>query len=130
MITVKEIEKFDNDKNVFYRFQNPDFEVGEESWGMIYNTREEAIEAYMEENDCSYEEAEEYAILPGKSCMPTFEGILNFASSFDDDFVLLIFKGEDTRYTGHDDEYVARYDETITTLSMDEVVDLLNEMDL
>ena len=130
MITVKEIEKFDNDKNVFYRFQNPNFEVGEESWGMIYNTREEAIEACMEENDCSYEEAEEYAILPGKSCMPTFEGILNFASQFDDDYVLLIFKGEDTRYTGHDDEYVARYDETITTLSMDEVVDLLNEMDL
>ena len=130
MITVKEIEKFDNDKNVFYRFQNPNFEVGEESWGMIYNTREEAIEACMEENECSYEEAEDYAILPGKSCMPTFEGILNFASSFDDDYVLLIVAGEDTRYTGHDDEYVARYDSTITTLSMDEVVELATEMDL
>ena len=130
MITVKEIEKFDNDKNVFYRFQNPNFEVGEESWGMIYNTREEAIEACMEENDCSYEEAEEYAILPGKSCMPTFEGIMNFASSFDDDYVLLIFRGEDTRCTGHDEEYVARYDETIAELTMSEVMELVDEMDL
>ena len=130
MITVKQIEKFDNDENVFYRFQNPDFEVGTESWGMIYNTREEAIEACMEENDCSYEEAEEYAILPGKSCMPTFESILDFARWYDDDYVLLIFRGVDTRYTGHNEEYVARYDETIVELTMSEVMELVDEMDL
>lgn len=62
--------------------------------------------------------------------MPTFEGILNFARWFDDDYVLLIFRGQDTRCTGHNEEYVARYDETIAELTMEEVEELIDEMDL
>ena len=124
----KMIEEYDNNENVFYRFQCRDWEIGAESWGMIYSTREEAIEAWMEENECDYEEAEEAAILPGKSCMDTFENIMTFSSQFDYDCDLLVFHGHDTYVTGHDGEYVAEFIEEIARISMDEAVELYNDI--
>lgn len=112
------IEKFNNDDNIFYRFQNPKFDLDEnsESWGMIYGTREEAIE--NAENDGL---TEDEAVLPGKSCMPTFEEILNWSPYFNNDDVLLVFEGRDTRVTGHDGEYVAYYWGEVATWSMEDV---------
>ena len=46
--TIEKIEKYDDDIHMFYRFQNKDWEMGEESWGMIFSTREEAIESAEE----------------------------------------------------------------------------------
>ena len=42
--TIEKIEDYNYDDNMFYRFQNPSHEMGEESWGMIYKSKEEAIE--------------------------------------------------------------------------------------
>lgn len=61
--TAEMIEEFDENPNVFYRFQRKDLEMGTESWGMIYDNREEAIEDWMEDYECDREEAEEEAIL-------------------------------------------------------------------
>jgi hypothetical protein len=119
------IEKLDNDEHIFWRFQNPDWTISgdhEESWGMIYGSRDEAIETYMDDMECDYDEAEENAILPGKSCMPTFEEIMHFTSSFDNDFVLLAFYGKDTRYTGHDDEYVAVFYEPVSIFTFEDSI--------
>lgn len=117
------IEKFDNDDYTFWRFQDPKFEISgeyEESWGMIYGSREEAIESYMEDNECDYDEAEENAILPGKSCMKTFDEIMDFHNQFFKGYVLMAFHGKDTRVTGHDDEYVATFYEPIAIFSTDD----------
>lgn len=127
--SLEKIEKFDNDDNVFYRFQNPTYAIEGDytnSWGMIYGTKEEAIEAWMEDMECDYDEAEEEAILPGKSCMTTFESIVSFSDRFSQSDVLLIFHGYDTRANGHDDEYVADYDYEIEVWSMEDVIDFYN----
>lgn len=120
------IERFDNDDFIFWRFQCKDWEITgdyEESFGMIYDNREEAIEDYMYEHECSYEEAEEYAILPGKSCMPTFIGIMDFYKAFDKDFVLMAFEGSDTGITGHDGEYVAEFYEPVAIFSYEDAIE-------
>lgn len=126
---IEDIKKWDEDDHVFYRYQCKDWEVGEESWGMIYNNREEAIEDYMDMLECSYEEAEEEAILPGKSCMPTFKEILNFSQEFGEDFYLLVFEGADTRVTGHDGEYVANFYEEIDRIEWNDIDKIIEEIE-
>lgn len=119
--TAEMIEEFDENPNVFYRFQRKDLEMGTESWGMIYDNREEAIEDWMEDYECDREEAEEEAILPGKSCMDTLEGIMNYVCEFDSNYVLVAFYGTDTGVTGHDDEFVADVDEVAAVFDFDEI---------
>lgn len=83
----EEIEKFDNDRHMFYRFQNPKYTIeGEytQSWGMIFGSAEEARECAEE---WGLEEGE--AVLPGKSCMTTFEEILSFTEQFGKNDVLI-----------------------------------------
>lgn len=124
-LTEKLIEKLDNDPNIFWRFQGADWEISgehEESWGMIYSSREEAIQDWMDNMECSYEEAEAEAILPGKSCMPTFKETISFYSRFDSDFVLMAFEGSDTGATGHDGEYVATFYEPVAIFSYDDAI--------
>lgn len=124
-LTEELIEKLDNDPNIFWRFQGADWEISgehEESWGMIYSSREEAIQDWMDNMECSYEEAEAEAILPGKSCMPTFKETISFYSRFDSDFVLMAFEGSDTGATGHDDEYVATFYEPVAIFSYDDAI--------
>lgn len=119
-LTKKIVEKFDEDKNIFYRFQNPNFEItGEykQSWGMIFSSAEEAREAAED-----WGLTEEEAILPGKSCMDTFEGIMNFIDQFTEKDVLLVFEGTDTYVEGHDGEFVAEFEKEIAVFSMQDVV--------
>ena len=117
--TLDDINKWDDDPGIFYRWQNPEWEVGTESWGQIYASAEEAREAYEEEGLDP-----EDAVLPGKSCMTTLEEIMKFINSFDNDFVLLVFEGSDTYATGHDDEYVAEFYETIAVIDREEAYSL------
>lgn len=119
-LTKELVEKFDEDRGIFYRFQNPNFEIeGEytQSWGMIFSSAEEAKECAEE---WGYDE--EDAVLPGKSCMDTFEGIIGFIDEFSYEDVLLVFEGEDTYVEGHDGEYVAEYLKPVAVFSMDDVV--------
>jgi hypothetical protein len=115
---MEDIEKFDNDEHVFYRFQNPYIKLTSrsKSWGMIYDTEREARKAYKDE-DLNPDDA----ILNGKSCMPTFEEIIHFSQFYSKDDVLLVFYGTDTRETGHDGEYVATYYNKVAVWSMEEV---------
>lgn len=72
--TAEKIQKYNEDKNIWFRFQNPEYEItGEytQSWGMIYSSAEEAMQAAEDEEWDNPEEA----VLPGKSCMPEFEQI-------------------------------------------------------
>lgn len=119
------INKLDNDRNVFYRFQDKSFDIDadhSESWGMIYSTRQDAIEDYMSDYDCDEEEAEENAILPGKSCMTTLQEIWKWSGEFDSkNFVLLAFYGTDTYAEGHDGEYVAEFNEAAAIFDIDDV---------
>ena len=120
----EEIIKYTEMENIFFRFQNPCYAIeGEytQSWGMIYSTAEEAIENCEDDGL-----TEDEAVLSGKSCMPTFHEIIHWGSQFNDDDVLLIFKGYDTYETGHDGEYVADYDETVAVWSVKDVFDFYN----
>lgn len=127
-LTKEMVEKFDNDSNIFYRFQNPDYEIeGEytESWGMIFSSAEEARECAEE-----WGLEEDEAVLPGKSCMDTFKGIMQFACQFSDNDVLLVFRGTDTYATGHDGEFVAEYEEPVAVFSMEDAVAFDNENEM
>ena len=62
--TIDKIENFDDERNTYYRFQNKDWEMGTQSWGMIYSSPEEAIE------DGS-------TVLNGKSCCSTAKELLH-----------------------------------------------------
>ena len=90
--TIDKIENFDDERNTYYRFQNKDWEMGTQSWGMIYSTPEEAIE------DGS-------TVLNGKSCCSTAKELYNFMDYFDTDFNVLILEG-DWVEEGHDGEDV------------------------
>ena len=129
-LTMELIHKFDAKETAFYRFQNPEFEIKgeyEQSFGMIYGTAEEAIEECMNENDCSRDEAEEYAILPGKSCTNTFQEVTNYFSQFDEDAVLMVFNGWDLRVSGHDGESVAEFYEPIAIFSFEDAMNFYKE---
>lgn len=120
-ITEELIEKFDEDSDIFYRFQNPKYEIeGEyrQSWGMIFSSEKQARECAEE-----WGMSEEDAVLPGKSCMDTFEGVMRFFDEFAPTDVLLIFKGKDTYVSGHDGEYVAEYLEPIMVFSREDALE-------
>ena len=116
------VEKFNKDNNIFFRFQNPEWKLTPESrsWGMIYGSEEEALESAEEDGL-----TEEEAVLPGKSCMDTLEGVWNWADQFDDSYVILVFEGEDTGVNGHDDEYVAEFIKPIAVWSIEDCYNYL-----
>jgi len=41
---IDKIRMYDEDSNVFYRFQMPEWEMGTKSWGMIFDSEEDALE--------------------------------------------------------------------------------------
>lgn len=111
--TPEKIEEYDEDNNIFYRFQNPTHEMGEKSWGMIYSSEEEALE------DGS-------TILDGKSCCWTVSQLLDFAPYFDNDYVVLVVNGyyvED----GHDDEPVVDIAEVLEVWNLPDLVKAYEE---
>lgn len=124
-LTMEKIRKFDENRGIFYRFQNPRYEIeGEytQSWGMIYSTAEEAIEN-AEEDGLDEDEA----VLPGKSCFDCFKEVTLYWDQFCNSDVLLVFEGEDTGVEGHDGERVAEYIAPVAVFSMQDVVEFYNE---
>lgn len=115
--TEEMVEKFNEDSNIFFRFQNPNWELDQDSksWGMIYGSEEEAIEN-CEDDGLSEDEA----VLPGKSCMDTLEGVWEWADQFDDSYVVLVFEGDDTGVNGHQDEYVTEFIKPVAVWSMED----------
>lgn len=113
------IDEFDSDDTIFYRFQNPNYAIEGDytsSWGMIYESSEEARRSASEFNW-----DEEDAVLPGKSCMNTFENLMVgcWINQYDlETDVLLVFKGWNTGHTGHDGEFVAEYIEPVAVFSL------------
>lgn len=124
-LTREMVEKFDQDRGIFYRFQNPNYEIeGEytQSWGMIFSSAEDARECAEE-----WGMDEDEAVLPGKSCMTTFQDIMSWSSQYDqENDVLLVFEGIDTSVSGHDGEYVAEYIAPIAVFSIKDAVEYYN----
>jgi hypothetical protein len=121
----EDIENFDKDSSIFYRFQNPYNRLTSrsQSWGMIFGSKAEAL------RDCEeWGMTKEEAILNGKSCMLTFDEILNFSSEFSYDDVLLIFEGSETNETGHDGELVATYYKKIAVWNKIDVSNYANKI--
>jgi hypothetical protein len=88
-------------KGVYFRFQAGWHEIGKKSWGMIYTSEEEAIECCEDDGLTP-----ETAVMPGKSCCPDALGLMEWKDYFDNDYVVIAFKGADTGVTGHDGEWV------------------------
>lgn len=113
--TLEKIEKYDNEKGVYFRFQDKDYELGTKSWGMIYGSEEEAREAYEEEGLNPDD-----AILNGKSCCSTSREAMRFAGEFDGAInVVLVLTGNYVE-EGHDGEDVVDVAEILEVWDFDE----------
>lgn len=111
--TVEKLNDYNYDDNMFYRFQNPMHEMGEESWGMIYKTREEAIE-------------EGCTILNGKSCCWNVDDFTEYLSYYNNDYVVMIVKGWYVE-NGHDKEPVVDISEIVEVWDYDKFVEVYQE---
>ena len=121
--TIEKIKKYDDERDVYYRFQMKDWEIGKQSWGMIYCTAEEAIE------NCEYDGlTPENAVLNGKSCCSTAKELMKFVCEFDKDFRVLILNGDYVE-EGHDGEDVIDVNEILEIWDFDEFTDLVNLME-
>ena len=122
--TIEKIEKYDSMNNVYYRFQMKDWEMGTQSWGMIYSSAEEAIENCEDDGL-----TEDEAVLNGKSCCSTAKGLMNFICSFDKDFRVLVLDGNYVG-EGHDGEDVVNVNEILEIWDFDEFADVTNSMEV
>ena len=123
MPTMEKINKYDEDRYTYYRFQEKDWEMGTESWGMVFSTREEAIE------DCEeWGYTPETAILNGKSCCDTAKELLSYCDRFDKDFRVLVLTGNYVE-EGHDSESVVDVDEIVEIWDYDDFIKVANEME-
>lgn len=124
--TEEMVEKYSKDNSIFFRFQNPAWELtkNSKSWGMTYGSEEEARECAEE-----FGLTEEEAVLPGKSCMDTLEGVWNWVDQFDwDNDVVLVFEGTDTGVSGHDDEWVAEFIRPVAVWKIEDVYNYLKSV--
>lgn len=121
--TVEKIEKYDDNSNVFYRFQMKDWEMGTQSWGMIYSSAEEAMEC-CEDDGLTPDEA----VLDGKSACSTAKELMNFVCNFDKDFRVIVLNGKNVG-CGHDGEDVVDVKEILEIWEFDEFTDLMLEME-
>ena len=117
--TIEKIERYDDDYFTFYRYQCKYWEMGTQSWGMIYSTAEEAIES-CEDDGLSEDEA----VLDGKSCCSTAKELLSFSSYFNKDFRVLVVSGRSVG-TGHDGEDVVDIDEILEIWDSEEFENLM-----
>lgn len=118
----EKIEKYNEDRYTFFRFQNKDWEMGNKSWGMIYSSEEEAREHYEDDGF----ESEADAILDGKSACSNAEDLMNFCSCFDSNYRVLVINGSCVG-EGHDGEDVVDVDEIVEVWDSDEFIGFMNE---
>lgn len=110
--TQVKVDAYDHNNDTYYRFQDKKYEIGTQSWGMIYSSPEEAIE------DGS-------TVLNGKSCCSTARKARGFASEFDNDAVVLVIKGWFVE-VGHDDEDVVEIEEVLEIWSRKEFMEFMD----
>lgn len=117
------VEKYNSDPYIFFRFQDPHQKLTSRScsWEMCYSSKIEAIRDYKETDRDPKD-----AILNGKSCMNTLEGLSNWSAQFDSGCVVLVFAGRDTGEYGHDGEWVAQYYNKIAVWGMDDALEYIN----
>lgn len=104
----EKINKYDDEECVFYRFQCKDWEIGTQSWGMIYETAEEAVK-------------DGETVLNGKSACSTAYKLWDFAQCFDNDFRVLVVTGEYVE-EGHDGEDVIDIEDILEIWDFDEFI--------
>ncbi|KRU40030.1 hypothetical protein [Clostridium sporogenes] len=121
--TIEKVNNFDENSNVYYRFQMKDWEIGTQSWGMIYGSAEEAIECCEDDGLTP-----ETAVLNGKSCCSTAKELAELSSSFDKDFRILVVEGNWIEY-GHDDEDVVEITEIKEIWDFNEFLNLVDSME-
>lgn len=117
--TAEKIERYNEESNVYFRFQEKDWEMGTQSWGMIYSSAEEAIECCEDDGLTP-----ETAVLNGKSCCDTAQELMNFTQCFDRDFRVLVLTGSYVE-EGHDGESVVDVDEILEIWDYDDFIDLM-----
>lgn len=120
--TVEKIREYDEDRYTFYRYQMKDWEMGSQSWGMIYGSAEEAIEC-CEDDGLTPEEA----VLDGKSCCSTAKEVWNFSDRFDKDFRVVVLTGNCIG-EGHDGEDVVDVDEILEVWDYNTFENLMAEL--
>lgn len=113
--TKENVEKYDEGRYTFYRFQYKDWEMGTKSWGMIYSTEEEA-----REDDCE--------ILEGKSCCDTAKELVSYMSFFSDDFRVLVVEG-DCIGEGHDGESVVDISRIVEIWHFNDFIKFMDEIE-
>lgn len=119
---LEKINKYDEQSNVYYRFQCKDWEMGTKSWGMIFASEKDAIEN-CEEWGLTPEEA----ILNGKSACSTANYLWSFSSQFDEDFRVLVMEGEYVEQ-GHDGEDVIKVSEILEIWDYKDFIKCMEEM--
>ena len=101
MATEETLNGIEYEDDWYLRFQNKNWEIGEQSWEMMYETADEAREAY-EEDGLDPDDA----VLDGKSCCCTWHEAAEYAGYYDEkDTVVLLIRGF-CNCTGHDGEAV------------------------
>lgn len=121
--SIEKIESYDNDNYIYYRFQMKDWEMGTQSWGMIYNSAEEAIENCEDDGL-----TEDEAVLDGKSACFTAKELMDFVCQFDKDFRVLVLNGNRVG-EGHDGEDVIEVNEVLEIWDFDEFTNLMLELE-
>lgn len=121
--TLEKIERYNEDRYTFFRYQMKDWEIGTQSWGMIYSSAEEAIEC-CEDDGLTPDEA----VLDGKSCCSTAQELFGFTSCFDKDFRVLVVSGSSVG-TGHDGEDVVDIDDILEIWDYNEFDKVMIELE-
>lgn len=121
--TQEKVRMYDEENNTYYRFQMKDWEMGTHSWGMIYDSAEEAIECCEDDGLTP-----ETAVLDGKCCCFTAKELLRFCNAFDKDFRVLVVNGTYVE-EGHDGEDVVDIDGIIEIWDFDEFIELVDNIE-
>lgn len=121
--SAEKIENYDSDNYIYYRFQMKDWEMGTQSWGMIYSSAEEAIENCEDDGL-----TEDEAVLDGKSACFTARELMDFVCQFDKDFRVLVLNGNRVG-EGHDGEDVIEVNEVLEIWDFDEFTNLMLELE-
>lgn len=119
--TIDKINGYDNDNNIFYRFQMKDLEMGSRSWLMMYSSEDEAIEC------CKYDGlTRDEAVLNGKSACSTAKELMSYVYFFDKDFRVMVLSGHRIG-TGHDGESVVDVNKVIEIWDFDAFTVLMSK---
>ena len=122
--TEEKLNDIEYEDDWYLRFQNKNWEIGEQSWEMMYETAEEAREAYEEEGFDPDD-----AVLDGKSCCCTWHEAAEYAGYYEEkDTVVLLIQGF-CNCTGHEGEAVVDISEIAEVYDYDQFCNVIMNMD-